>query len=87
MGDGKYDISLIPDIYDCVKYDYLHNRWAAILYSLNFRLSVREFQIKILDISWNISVYLLFCMFGPRKHSMKFEIGMIIWVDFLPTQK
>jgi len=26
MGDGKYDISLIPDIYDCVKYDYLHNR-------------------------------------------------------------
>ena len=24
--DDHFDISLIPDIYDCVKYDYLHNR-------------------------------------------------------------
>ena len=23
--DDSFDISLIPDIYDCVKYDYLHN--------------------------------------------------------------
>ena len=30
MGDGKYDISLIPDIYDCVKYDYLHNRFVKM---------------------------------------------------------
>ena len=25
--DGKYDISKIPDIYDCIKYDMLHNRY------------------------------------------------------------
>ena len=24
--DEHFDISLIPDIYDCAKYDYLHNR-------------------------------------------------------------
>jgi len=25
--DGKYDISKIPDIYDYIKYDMLHNRY------------------------------------------------------------
>lgn len=25
-GGAEFDISLIPDIYDSVKYDYLHNR-------------------------------------------------------------
>ena len=25
--NGKYDISKIPDIYDCIKYDMLHNRY------------------------------------------------------------
>ena len=25
--DGKFDISKIPDIYDCIKYDMLHNRY------------------------------------------------------------
>ncbi len=24
---GKFDISKIPDIYDCIKYDLLHNRY------------------------------------------------------------
>ena len=24
---GKFDISKIPDIYDCIKYDMLHNRY------------------------------------------------------------
>lgn len=23
--NNEFDISLIPDIYDCIKYDYLHN--------------------------------------------------------------
>lgn len=25
MKNGRYDISKIPDIYDCVKYDVIHN--------------------------------------------------------------
>ena len=29
MPDGKFDISKIPDIYDCAKYDLLHNRYAS----------------------------------------------------------
>jgi hypothetical protein len=24
---GKYDLSKLPDIYDCIKYDVLHNKW------------------------------------------------------------
>jgi len=26
QAEGKFDISKIPDIYDCIKYDLLHNR-------------------------------------------------------------
>ena len=26
--DGKFHISKIPDIYDCIKYDYQHNQHA-----------------------------------------------------------
>ena len=25
LKDGQFDISKIPDIYDCIKYDLLHN--------------------------------------------------------------
>lgn len=25
LSDGQFDISKIPDIYDCIKYDLLHN--------------------------------------------------------------
>lgn len=26
LKSGQFDISLIPDIYDCIKYDVQHNR-------------------------------------------------------------
>ena len=26
---GRFDISKIPDIYDCIKYDLLHNRYGC----------------------------------------------------------
>ncbi len=27
LDNGQFDISKIPDIYDCVKYDLQHNRY------------------------------------------------------------
>ena len=27
LKSGQFDISLIPDIYDCIKYDVQHNRF------------------------------------------------------------
>ena len=27
LKNGQFDISLIPDIYDCIKYDVQHNRF------------------------------------------------------------
>lgn len=31
LKNGKFDISKIPDIYDCIKYDLLHNRYCNVL--------------------------------------------------------
>ena len=28
--DGQFDISKIPDIYDCIQYDLLHNRYLHV---------------------------------------------------------
>ena len=30
LKDGRFDISKIPDIYDCIKYDLLHNRYILL---------------------------------------------------------
>ena len=32
LSNGKFDISKIPDIYDCIKYDLQHNRYMYPLY-------------------------------------------------------
>lgn len=40
MKNGRYDISKIPDIYDCVKYDFIHNATLGLEDMLElFRLS------------------------------------------------
>ena len=40
MKSGRYDISKIPDIYDCVKYDVQHNATLGLQDTLDlFRLS------------------------------------------------
>ena len=40
MKSGRYDISKIPDIYDCVKYDVIHNGSLGLEDTLElFRLS------------------------------------------------
>lgn len=40
MKNGRYDISKIPDIYDCVKYDVIHNASLGLEDTLElFRLS------------------------------------------------
>lgn len=40
MKNGRYDISKIPDIYDCVKYDVIHNATLGLEDTLElFRLS------------------------------------------------
>ncbi|XP_058485221.1 inositol hexakisphosphate and diphosphoinositol-pentakisphosphate kinase 2 isoform X10 [Solea solea] len=40
MKNGRYDISKIPDIYDCVKYDFIHNASLGLEDTLElFRLS------------------------------------------------
>lgn len=40
MKNGRYDISKIPDIYDCVKYDTQHNSSLGLENTLElFRLS------------------------------------------------
>ena len=31
LKNGQFDISLIPDIYDCIKYDVQHNGWVQAL--------------------------------------------------------
>ena len=32
LSSGRFDISKIPDIYDCIKYDLLHNRYVHYYY-------------------------------------------------------
>lgn len=40
MKSGRYDISKIPDIYDCIKYDSQHNASLGLHHTLElFRLS------------------------------------------------
>lgn len=52
MKNGRYDISKIPDIYDCVKYDVIHNGSLALEDTLElFRLSRALADIVIPQVS------------------------------------
>lgn len=53
MKNGRYDISKIPDIYDCVKYDVIHNATLGLEDTLElFRLSRALADIVIPQVRW-----------------------------------
>ena len=37
LSSGRFDISKIPDIYDCIKYDLLHNRYVHNYYYIHIQ--------------------------------------------------
>lgn len=57
MKNGRYDISKIPDIYDCVKYDTQHNSSLNLEDTLElFRLSRALADIIIPQVEGSINV-------------------------------
>lgn len=53
MKNGRYDMSKIPDIYDCVKYDVIHNATLGLEDTLElFRLSRALADIVIPQVSF-----------------------------------
>ncbi|MEQ2174448.1 Inositol hexakisphosphate and diphosphoinositol-pentakisphosphate kinase 1, partial [Goodea atripinnis] len=56
MKNGRYDISKIPDIYDCIKYDSQHNASVGLEDTLElFRLSraLADIVFSGGDVSWS----------------------------------
>ena len=73
MKSGRYDISKIPDIYDCVKYDTQHNSSLGLENMLElFRLSraladIIIPQVELKDV--RLSVLLFYNMWMSNQYS------------------
>ncbi len=62
MKSGRYDISKIPDIYDCVKYDVQHNSSLGLDDTLElFRLSRALANIVIPQVRKEMLIFLQLC--------------------------
>ena len=56
LSNGKFDISKIPDIYDCIKYDLQHNRYCCYYYYYYY-YSIFIYLSRILGLSDAVSLY------------------------------
>lgn len=57
MKNGRYNISKIPDIYDCIKYDVQHNSSLKLDNTMEiYRLSKALADIVIPQVSWTVVV-------------------------------
>ncbi len=62
MKSGRYDISKIPDIYDCVKYDVQHNSSLGLEDTLElFRLSRALANIVIPQVRKEMLIFFQLC--------------------------
>uniref|UniRef100_A0A8C5EDM3 Inositol hexakisphosphate and diphosphoinositol-pentakisphosphate kinase n=1 Tax=Gouania willdenowi TaxID=441366 RepID=A0A8C5EDM3_GOUWI len=68
MKNGRYDISKIPDIYDCVKYDVIHNSTLGLEDTLElFRLSRALADIVIPQVRQRLDIAYAYCLPLVRK--------------------
>lgn len=68
MKNGRYDISKIPDIYDCVKYDTQHNSSLGLENMLElFRLSraLADIIIPQVEHLWDLYLFWFLYVFPP----------------------
>ncbi|XP_074614886.1 inositol hexakisphosphate and diphosphoinositol-pentakisphosphate kinase 2-like isoform X2 [Acropora palmata] len=86
LKNGQFDISLIPDIYDCIKYDVQHNSQLALKNSLELYKCAKAFadivipqeygitQDEKLGIAQRVCVRLLRKIRGDLRHADKSDI-------------
>lgn len=69
--NGRYDISKIPDIYDCIKYDVQHNGSLKLENTMElYRLSKALADIVIPQVSNSYKSVLLYCYVDTAKMSI-----------------
>ncbi len=89
MKNGRYDISKIPDIYDCIKYDSQHNASVGLEDTLElFRLSRALADIVIPQVKgeqWHLALkhILQFCM----SSELFCNISILNLLQWLPAKK
>lgn len=66
--NGRYDISKIPDIYDCIKYDVQHNGSLKLENTMElYRLSKALADIVIPQVSNSYKSVFLYCYVDTAK--------------------
>lgn len=69
--NGRYDISKIPDIYDCIKYDVQHNGSLKLENTMElYRLSKALADIVIPQVSNSYISIFLYCYIDTFKMSI-----------------
>lgn len=69
--NGRYDISKIPDIYDCIKYDVQHNGSLKLENTMElYRLSKALADIVIPQVSNSYKSVFLYCYVDTAKMSI-----------------
>ena len=56
VGDGDFDITKIPDIYDCIRFDMHHNQWISRLpFAQHMYLVARSLAEIVVPLEYGIS--------------------------------